>query len=101
MEVKVKIPLTLAIIPALLVTCSGDRYAIPQVSLAELSPAFWGILVALPVGKLIGMAGERAVAWARRRFGIPTDDLGGTARPTQPGWEHRVAEFLTPQSPRT
>jgi two-component system chemotaxis sensor kinase CheA len=34
--VRVKIPLTLAIIPALVVTCAGDRYAIPQVSLLEL-----------------------------------------------------------------
>jgi two-component system, chemotaxis family, sensor kinase CheA len=34
--VKMKIPLTLAIIPALIVTCCGDRYAIPQVSLLEL-----------------------------------------------------------------
>ena len=34
--VKIKIPLTLAIIPALIVTCGGDRYAIPQVSLLEL-----------------------------------------------------------------
>ena len=33
---RVKIPLTLAIIPALIVTCGGDRYAIPQVSLLEL-----------------------------------------------------------------
>ena len=33
---KIKIPLTLAIIPALLVSCGGDRYAIPQVSLLEL-----------------------------------------------------------------
>ncbi len=33
---KIKIPLTLAIIPALIVTCGGDRYAIPQVSLLEL-----------------------------------------------------------------
>lgn len=33
---KVRIPLTLAIIPALIVTCDGDRYAIPQVSLLEL-----------------------------------------------------------------
>ena len=33
---KVKIPLTLAIIPALVVTVGGDRYAIPQVSLLEL-----------------------------------------------------------------
>jgi two-component system chemotaxis sensor kinase CheA len=34
--VKMKIPLTLAIIPALTVTSGGDRYAIPQVSLLEL-----------------------------------------------------------------
>ena len=36
MTVRVKIPLTLAIIPALVVTCGGDRYAIPQVNLLEL-----------------------------------------------------------------
>jgi len=34
--IKIKIPLTLAIIPALTVTSGGDRYAIPQVSLLEL-----------------------------------------------------------------
>ncbi len=34
--IKVKIPLTLAIIPGLLVRAGGDRYAIPQVSLIEL-----------------------------------------------------------------
>ncbi len=34
--VRMKIPLTLAIIPALMVTTAGDRYAIPQVSLLEL-----------------------------------------------------------------
>ncbi len=33
---KIKIPLTLAIIPALVVTTAGDRFAIPQVSLLEL-----------------------------------------------------------------
>jgi two-component system chemotaxis sensor kinase CheA len=33
---KVKIPLTLAIIPALTITSGGDRYAIPQVNLLEL-----------------------------------------------------------------
>ena len=33
---RIKIPLTLAIIPALIVTSGGDRYAIPQVSLLEL-----------------------------------------------------------------
>ena len=34
--VKIKIPLTLAIIPALIVTTRGERFAIPQVSLLEL-----------------------------------------------------------------
>ena len=34
--VRVKIPLTLAIIPALIATCAGERFAIPQVSLSEL-----------------------------------------------------------------
>jgi len=34
--VRMKIPLTLAIIPALIVTSGGERYAIPQVSLLEL-----------------------------------------------------------------
>jgi two-component system chemotaxis sensor kinase CheA len=34
--VRIKIPLTLAIIPALLVTCSESRFAIPQVNLMEL-----------------------------------------------------------------
>ncbi|MDA8263167.1 MAG: chemotaxis protein CheW [Actinomycetota bacterium] len=33
---KIKIPLTLAIVPALIVTTGGDRYAIPQVNLLEL-----------------------------------------------------------------
>ena len=33
---RIKIPLTLAIIPALLVSCGGERFAIPQVSLLEL-----------------------------------------------------------------
>src|SRR3569833_4388232 len=33
---KIKIPLTLAIIPALVATSAGERFAIPQVSLLEL-----------------------------------------------------------------
>ncbi len=33
---KIKIPLTLAIIPALVVTSGGERFAIPQVGLVEL-----------------------------------------------------------------
>ncbi|QVL33557.1 chemotaxis protein CheA [Telmatocola sphagniphila] len=34
--VRMKIPLTLAIIPALSITCAGERYCIPQVNLLEL-----------------------------------------------------------------
>ncbi len=34
--IKIKIPLTLAIVPALVVVCAGERFAIPQVSLSEL-----------------------------------------------------------------
>ncbi len=34
---------------------SAALVVIPAVSPAQLSPAFWGILVALPVGKLIGI----------------------------------------------
>ncbi len=34
--VRIKIPLTLAIIPALIVRAAGQRYAIPQVNLVEL-----------------------------------------------------------------
>jgi two-component system, chemotaxis family, sensor kinase CheA len=33
---RIKIPLTLAIVPALMVTCSRDKYAIPQTNLVEL-----------------------------------------------------------------
>jgi two-component system chemotaxis sensor kinase CheA len=35
-HVRIRIPLTLAIIPALIVSAGGDRYAIPQVNLVEL-----------------------------------------------------------------
>ncbi len=34
--IRIKIPLTLAIIPALMITSGGERFAIPQVSLLEL-----------------------------------------------------------------
>ncbi len=34
--VRIKIPLTLAIIPALVVRCNGERLAIPQISITEL-----------------------------------------------------------------
>ena len=34
--VKIKIPLTLAIIPGMVITCSGERFVIPQVNLLDL-----------------------------------------------------------------
>jgi len=34
--VRIRIPLTLAIIPALIISCAGNHYAIPQVNLLEL-----------------------------------------------------------------
>ncbi len=34
--IRTKIPLTLAIMPALIVSCGGELYAVPQVSLLEL-----------------------------------------------------------------
>jgi len=36
MTVRISLPLTLAIIPALLVSCRGERFAVPQVSVLEL-----------------------------------------------------------------
>ncbi len=35
----IKIPLTLAIVPALIVECAGERFAIPQISVVELVQA--------------------------------------------------------------
>ncbi len=44
---------------------------IPQVSPTELSPAFWGIVIALPVGKVLGIAGFGWVAMRIRPRGAP------------------------------
>ena len=45
---------------------SAALVVIPAVSPAELSPAFWGILVALPVGKVVGIA---LAGWISLRIG--------------------------------
>lgn len=44
---------------------------IPQVPLGELSPAFWGITVALPVGKIVGISLLGWVAMRIRPAGSP------------------------------
>lgn len=45
---------------------SAALVVIPAVSPSELSPAFWGILVALPVGKIIGIS---IAGWISLRIG--------------------------------
>ena len=62
---KLKIPLTLAIIPALVVTCSRERFAIPQVNLLEL----------------VRLEGEQARASVEHIHGAPVYRLRGNILP--------------------
>jgi two-component system chemotaxis sensor kinase CheA len=62
---KVKIPLTLAIIPALVVTSGGERYAIPQLSLLEL----------------VRLEGEGARTGIEQMHGTPVHRLRGRLLP--------------------
>lgn len=52
---------------------SAAMVAVPQVSPSDLDPAFWGILVGLPVGKVVGIvaAGLLGALVARPRSGTP------------------------------
>jgi two-component system chemotaxis sensor kinase CheA len=63
--VRLKIPLTLAIIPALIITSDGDRYAIPQVSLVEL----------------VRLDGKQARQGIERLHGVPVFRLRGQLLP--------------------
>lgn len=56
---------------------SAAMVALPQVSVGQLSPAFWGILIALPVGKLLGITAAGGIAaWvAERRSDGPAQTL--------------------------
>jgi chemotaxis signal transduction protein len=75
--VKIKIPLTLAIIPALVVTSGGDRYAIPQVSLLEL----------------VRLEGEQARRGIEMIHGAPVYRLRGNLLPlVNLNYELRVEE---------
>ena len=62
---KIKIPLTLAIIPALIVTAAGDRFAIPQISLIEL----------------LRLDGEKAKRGIETLHGVPVYRLRGKLLP--------------------
>lgn len=63
--VRMTIPLTLAIIPALTITSAGNRYAIPQVSLLELV-------------RLEGEQAQRGIEWIH---GAPVYRLRGNLLP--------------------
>jgi two-component system, chemotaxis family, sensor kinase CheA len=77
----VKIPLTLAIIPALIVACDGDRYAIPQVNLVELLRLDDGIeyVSGAPVYRLRGRL--LPIVHLREVFGLPIEPLGEDGTP--------------------
>lgn len=62
---KIKIPLTLAIIPALIVTSVGERFAIPQVNLLEL----------------VRLEGEQARKGIETLYGAPVYRLRGQLLP--------------------
>ncbi|HEY8914537.1 Na+/H+ antiporter NhaA [Lacisediminihabitans sp.] len=57
--------------------------ALPAVGITELSPVFWAIVVALPVGKLIGITGGAVIASALAgrggQKGIPLGDIVAVA----------------------
>ena len=63
--IRTKIPLTLAIIPALIIVSGGERYAIPQVSLLEL----------------VRLDPEQALRGIERMHGAPVYRLRGTLLP--------------------
>jgi two-component system, chemotaxis family, sensor kinase CheA len=64
-DLRIKIPLTLAIIPALIITDSGERYVIPQVSLLEL----------------VRLEGARARTGIERLYDVPVYRLRGNLLP--------------------
>jgi two-component system chemotaxis sensor kinase CheA len=103
---KIKIPLTLAIIPALIATSGGERFAIPQVSLLELvrlegeemakgieyihgAPVYrlrGNLLPLVSLNKVLGLEQTRAAEAANivvlqaddRPFGLIVDEINDT-----------------------
>ena len=62
---RLRIPLTLAIVPALTVACAGERYALPQVSLLEL----------------VALDAEKALTAVEAVGGVPVHRLRGELLP--------------------
>ena len=85
-SVRVRIPLTLAIIPALIVTCGGERFAIPQVSLSELvrldhhnGSTGIELVHGVPVYRLRGRL--LPLVYLDRELAIPSETNPGPANP--------------------
>jgi two-component system chemotaxis sensor kinase CheA len=83
---KIKIPLTLAIIPALIVTSGAERFAIPQVSLLELvrleaEQARKGIemLYGAPIYRLRGQLLPLAYLNRELKLEAPASDVAGSS----------------------
>ncbi|MBL8749029.1 MAG: chemotaxis protein CheA [Planctomycetes bacterium] len=81
---RIKIPLTLAIIPALIVTCGGDKYAIPQVCLLELvrlegdqATKAVEMILDVPVHRLRGELLPMIWLTEQLRIGSRKDQAGG------------------------
>ena len=77
--IRIKIPLTLAIIPALIVSSGPERFAIPQVSLLEL----------------VRLDGEQARRGIERVHGAPVYRLRGRLLPLV-YLEHELKELAAP-----
>jgi Na+:H+ antiporter, NhaA family len=48
---------------------------VPSAGIAELSPAFWAVLIALPIGKLIGITGGAVIAMRLSTRGEPSSRM--------------------------
>jgi two-component system chemotaxis sensor kinase CheA len=73
---RIKLPLTLAIIPSLLVSSEGQRFAIPQVSVAELIR-----IPAAQIAERIDRAGDAEILLLRDRL-VPLVHLRNAPEPS-------------------
>ncbi|WP_308799198.1 Na+/H+ antiporter NhaA [Agromyces silvae] len=77
---------------------SAAMVPVPQVRPSELDPAFWGILIGLPVGKIVGitLAGLIGVLIARIQTGRPvtTARFGGSGTRVAPARPLALADLV-------
>jgi two-component system chemotaxis sensor kinase CheA len=87
--IKIKIPLTLAIIPALTIASAGERFAIPQVSLLEL------VRVDEAYGEHVVEMIHGAPVFRLRGNLLPLVHLGATLRLATAPWDRDRTEKLS------